>query len=233
MGPERKNAAVRKVVRILLGAMAGLGSFLLVYGLAACVLPLIGVHRDYAPPDVGETVYIRSNGVHTDIILPLRSPGKDWSADVPFRNTVSGDTAFTHVAFGWGDKGFYLETKEWADLKASTALKAAFGLSGSAMHVTFCQRPVLDERCRSVVVDQGTLQRLTTAVLSGFALEPDGTTQWIADRHYEHNDAFYEGVGRYGLFFTCNTWANSALKDAGLPGALWTATAGGILRQYP
>ena len=224
---------LRKVLRIMGKALLGLLGFILCYGLAVWLLPMNGANTDYSGPESGELVYIRSNGVHTDIILPLRSAAKDWSVELPFSNTASDDSAFTHVAFGWGDKGFYLETKEWADLKASTALKAMFGLSGSAMHVTFCQVPQVNERCRSVRVDAATLQRLTAKVDAGFARDNEGGPQWIADRHYEQDDAFYEGTGRYGLFFTCNTWANSVLKDCSLPAAAWTATAGGILRQYP
>lgn len=221
------------MLRLLVRTGASLLVFLLLYALAIWLLPLIRVNTDFREAERGVPVFVRSNGVHTDVILPLRGPAKDWSVYLPFANTASKDTAFTHVAFGWGDKGFYLETKEWADLKASTALKAAFGLSGSAMHVTFCQRPELDERCRSILVYPDTLRRLTAAVASGFAVDADGKPMCIIDRHYERNDAFYEGTGRYGLFFTCNTWANSVLKDAGLPAAFWTATDKGILRQYP
>lgn len=224
---------LRKVLRIVGKALLVLLGSILCYGLAAWLLPMIGTNTDYIEPATGEVVYIRSNGIHTDIIFPLRGPAKDWSAELPFANTVSNDCTFTHVAFGWGDKGFYLETKEWADLKASTALKAAFGLSGSAMHVTFCQMPQVNERCRAVRVNAATLQQLTERVNAGFTVGTDGSPRWIKDRHYDQNDSFYEGSGRYGLFFTCNTWANSVLKDCGLPAATWTATAGGILRQYP
>ena len=224
---------LRKVLRNMGKALLGLLGFILCYGLAAWLLPLVSANTDYSGPATGELVYIRSNGVHTDIILPLRSAAKDWSTELPFANTVSDDSTLTHVAFGWGDKGFYLETKEWADLKASTALKATFGLSGSAMHVTYCQLPQVNDRCRAVRVDAATLLHLAERVEAGFAHRTDGSPQWIADRHYEQNDAFYEGTGRYGLFFTCNTWTNSVLKECGLPAATWTATAGGILRQYP
>ncbi len=223
---------LRRILRVLGKATLALLSFIACYCLAAWLLPMVGANTDHAEPGMGELVYIRSNGVHTDVILPLRSAAKDWSADLPFTNTVSDDSAFTHVAFGWGDKGFYLETKEWADLKASTALKAAFGLSGSAMHITFCGTPQVNEQCRAVLVSSATLQLLTAKVDAGFARDLEGRPQWIVDRHYEQDDAFYEGTGRYGLFFTCNTWANSVLKDCGLPAAAWTATAGGILRHY-
>lgn len=225
--------AARCTIRLVGRGLLGLLTLVLLYGLAAWLLPLIGVNTDYREPAAGTAVFLRSNGVHTDIILPLRGAARDWSHDLSFSHTAAGDSAFSHVAFGWGDKGFYLETKEWADLKASTALKAAFGLSGSAMHVTFCDTPEVNERCRSVRVDEVTLQRLTDVISAGFRREQNGRPIWIAHRNYEQHDAFYEGSGHYGLFFTCNTWANSALERAGLPAALWTATAAGILRQYP
>jgi hypothetical protein len=53
-----------------------------------------------------------------------------------------------YLAFGWGDKGFYLNTPEWADLKVSTALNAAFGLSSSAIHSTFYKKLRENETCK-------------------------------------------------------------------------------------
>lgn len=223
---------VRTSLRILGRVLLGVLVCIICYALAIWLLPLIPVNNDFQEAPNGTMIYIRSNGVHTDVVLPLRSAAKDWSAELPFANTASGDSNATHVAFGWGDKGFYLETKEWADLKASTAFNAAFGLSGSAMHVTHCDEPVEGEMCLAVRVSDAMLQCLTTHVESGFAKGTDGKPVWIAHRYYESNDAFYEGTGSYGLFFTCNTWTNSVLKDCGLPAALWAAFDGGILRQY-
>lgn len=51
----------------------------------------------------------------------------DWSQKIPFSQTKGKSTDFNYIAFGWGDKGFYLDTPTWADLKFSTAFKAAFG----------------------------------------------------------------------------------------------------------
>lgn len=224
---------LRCMARMIGRALLGLVSLILVYALAAWLLPYFGSNRGHQEPATGEAIFIRSNGVHTDLILPIQSAEDDWATVLPFAHTRSGDSAFTHVAFGWGDKGFYLETKEWADLKVSTALKAAFGLSGSAMHVTYCDRPGVDAHCRTILVDAMTLDTLNALIMEGFTPAAGGGPRWIPGHQYEQHDAFYEGSGRYGLFFTCNTWANSVLKQAGLPAALWTATADGILRHYP
>ena len=219
---------LRWALRSLLGILLFAGA----YVLAAWILPMISVNKDYQEPEDGHLIFIRSNGVHTDLVLPLTSTTKDWRMLLPFANTASGDSTHDHVSFGWGDKGFYLETKEWADLKVSTAFKAAFGLSGSAMHVDFSQKPTVNDQCRAIRVSEATLALVSEQVEAGFSLGADTRPVWIPGRYYGSNDSFYEGTGSYGLFFTCNTWANSVLKNCGLPAALWTATDGGILRQY-
>ena len=43
---------------------------------------------------------------------------------------------------------------------------------------------------------------------------------------------FYEAKGSYSLFYTCNSWANQALKAANQKAALHTLTDTGIFRHY-
>src|ERR1051325_6241911 len=74
------------------------------------------------------TIFLRTNGVHTDVVLPVRTEYKDWSRSISYKNTRSGDSLFDYLAFGWGDREFYLETPTFADLKPGTALRAVFGL---------------------------------------------------------------------------------------------------------
>ena len=42
-----------------------------------------------------------------------------------------------YVAFGWGDRAFYLETPQWRDMKVATAFKAVAGLGDTVIHATF------------------------------------------------------------------------------------------------
>jgi hypothetical protein len=86
-------------------------------------------------PDV--TVYILGNGIHTDVVVPVKTAYKDWSQGILYKNTRGNDTSLQYLAIGWGDKDFYLKTPHLADLTFSTAFNAAFGLSSSAMHTTF------------------------------------------------------------------------------------------------
>jgi hypothetical protein len=52
------------------------------------------------------------------------------------------------------------------------------------------------------------------------------------DAVYGKYDVFYEANGSYSLFYTCNSWANQALKSANQKAALWTISDSGIFRHY-
>ena len=70
-------------------------------------------------------IYVQSNGIHTDLCLPVKTNLMDWNefiAPEPYGH--SGQYDF--ISIGWGDKGFFLDTPTWAELKVSTALNAAF-----------------------------------------------------------------------------------------------------------
>jgi Protein of unknown function (DUF2459) len=41
-------------------------------------------------PDV--TVYILGNGIHTDVVVPVKTAYKDWSQGILYKNTRANDT---------------------------------------------------------------------------------------------------------------------------------------------
>ncbi|HKC69472.1 MAG TPA: TIGR02117 family protein, partial [Bacteroidia bacterium] len=175
---------------------------------------------------------ILSNGVHTDIVLPIICEGTDWSRLIKFEHTLAKDTAMKYIAFGWGDKGFYLETPEWADLKARVAFKAMFYLGQSAMHTTFYKEMHEDERCVKIAISREAFEQLKTYIINRFQLSENGNVMHIKNHSYGDYDAFYEAKGSYGLFYTCNTWVNNGLKSCGQKACLWTPFDKGIFYQY-
>lgn len=179
------------------------------------------------------TIYIKSSSVHTDILLPVKSDLKDWSKSILYKHTRTGDTAFNYIAFGWGDKGFYLETPTWNDLKASTAFKAAFWLSSSAVHTTYFKTPKEGKNCVKLEISAEQYQRLICFIEKSMQLNNAGAPLAISyAKPYGDHDAFYEAKGRYSLFHTCNTWANNALKACGQKACWWTPFSTGIRYQY-
>ena len=88
------------------------------------VVGLIPVNNDFVSSEDGIKLYVVSNAVHADIIVPTTTSVVDWYAtfgNAKFTKDVSDQS---HVAFGWGDRGFFLETETWDDLKLSTAANA-------------------------------------------------------------------------------------------------------------
>lgn len=209
-------------------------AFLLLYTLSAFCLSRISVNRNstvIAKNDV--KIYIMTNGVHTDLVLPVRNQIRDWSKSIKFENTSGKDSTAKFIAFGWGDKGFYLKTPTWADLKVSTAFSAAFALGESALHTTFHKEIKEDASCKALTISYNQYQKLVEYIESSFAYSEDGTfIHIVTEANYGSNDAFYEAVGSYSLLKTCNTWANSGLKACGQKASLWTPFDTGIFYHY-
>lgn len=203
-----------------------------VYLIAAFTVPAIGVPAEKVTgKDI--TIYILTNGVHTDIVVPLRTADKDWSQEISSKNVIKPDTNATLVAFGWGDKGFYLNTPTWAELKFSVAFKAAFGLSSSAMHTTFYKNLRENSSCKKIDISREQYARLIDYIENSIKLDSTGHVINIkTTANYGDHDAFYEAKRRYNFFYTCNTWANNALKACGQKACLWTPRDRPIFDKY-
>ncbi len=222
--------------KIFLGIAKAVGvvlSLVLVYVLAALLLPFLEVPaKPTSEPKTIET-YILTNGVHTDIVVPMVSAEMDWRTAVPFKNTKSQRTDFQYLSIGWGDKGFYLDTPEWSDLKFSTAVKAAFWLGESAMHCTFYDTMSENDQCKKMMLTETQYRDLVQFITNKFDRDQQGNFILIpTDAVYGEDDAFYEAKGSYNFLETCNTWTNNGLKAAGQKAALWTATDFGIFQHY-
>lgn len=216
------------VIYIILTPILLVGLYLLsAYGLSRITVAAEPSENDTIP------LYILTNGVHTDLVMPVRTSQIDWSQSVLFANTVGKDTTAQWIAFGWGDKGFYLETPTWADLKFSTAFKAATGLSTAAIHATYYRSLREGDDCIRTSIDSAKYARLIAYIQQSFKRDDKGQIMHIVtNANYGRTDAFYEAKGSYSLFHTCNTWANSGLKASGQRACFWTPFDKGIFYQY-
>ena len=176
--------------------------------------------------------YIVTNGVHTDLVLPLENVIKNWNEVVSYQHTKSKSSNYMLVAFGWGDKGFYLNTPTWNDLTFKTAFSAGFGLSTTAIHTTFYNNLTPSENCVKIKLSPEQYKQLVHYIEQSFQLENNKAIIISTEANYNDNDVFYEALGTYHLFKTCNTWANNGLKAAQKKAALWTPFDSGIFYHY-
>ena len=223
---------MKKILKYAVRVLLTFFLLILLYLVCALVLSWLTVSAKPDPnPEV--TVFLETNGVHVDLVMPVRTSDVDWSRQILYQNTRSRDSTLPWVAIGWGDKEFYLKTPPWSDLKFSTAFKAMFGLSPSAVHATFCDTPRISDQCVKLKMSDAQYHRLVAFIENSLQHDSLGNPIVVPTTvRYDNNDAFYEAKGSYNLFHTCNTWANDALKASGQKACWWTPFDKGIFYQY-
>lgn len=232
--PRNPRPRWRRWVRRTLWAGLGCVVFLVLYAVVFLATGAIPVNRDHVEPAEGVPIWVFASDVHTDLIVPVRHAVHDWSDEFPVEDfTTVGACFTTHIVFGWGDRGFYLEAGEWNELRLSTALVALSYCGRSAMHVAYMTLPATTDRQRRVVLTPAQYQDLVHYIRASFARDAQGRARRIPAYSYTESDAFYEGVGRYGLFYSCNTWTNGALRQAGVRTSLWAVFPHSIHQHLP
>ncbi|QMW22603.1 TIGR02117 family protein [Sandaracinobacteroides saxicola] len=209
----------------LLRALAAACALLLLALVGGAVIPQNAGWRQ-AP--AGVTVHLASNGVHAYLVLPLVTAGADWRAlvrDGHFRGAPAGQQ---WLAFGWGERDFYLNTPTWADARVDRILSAALGSDRTLVHVDRLAAPEgvpirLSPAQYAVLVD---------VLAASFARGSAGDVQPLPGAGYGADDAFYVARGRYSALRTCNQWVRDALASAGVRVGLWTPLEPGLMWRF-
>jgi uncharacterized protein (TIGR02117 family) len=232
MNPRQRKRWRHRIGLGMALVTTGLAAVLVLYGLAAMVFGLIPVNRSYAPTPDGIDVYLRSNGVHVDLVVPLEAAGVDWRIRMPTNalGLVPGITET--LAFGWGDRGFYLATPTWADVRVSTALRALTGVGTTVLHVEATTVPK-GPATRHVTLSAAQYRRLAQFIESSFRRDGTGAAIILPGAHYGLHDAFFESTGHYSAFETCNEWTRQGLVTAGVRAPMWSPFQKALLYQLP
>jgi len=201
----------------------------LLYIFAALIGGLIPVNADWIESDDGINVYVANNGVHADLVLPAKAQGLDWLPLLPKSDMADVPANAEWIAFGAGERRVYLETPTWGDLSFRTA---AIALTGGerVMHVEWVQDPAYAARAIRLTPEQ--YRRLWAAIRAGFELDAEGKPIRIDHPGYGPHDAFYRGTGKANAIHTCNQWAASRLRLAGVKAPLWSPFVQGLVWRY-
>ena len=197
-------------------------TLLVLYIVCAGIFTVIPSNIFSKQPEKGITIYIKSNGVHTDFLLPLENNFYDWREKISVEDFTPDTSQNQWIAFGWGNKDFYLNTPEWSDLKVSTAINALFTPSATAMHVSLSHDAIREDKStKKIILTEEQYLILCQYIFNSFQKDEEGNFILLNSHYANINDNFYEAEGRYHLFNTCNNWTNSGLKTVGVKTALW------------
>lgn len=212
-----------RAVRGLAWLAGGLLAVPLAYFAAAAILGAIPANIGWQQAERGITIFVRTNGVHTWIMMPKVTAIADWRPYAPpghLRDPRYG--AGSHIAVGYGNREFYLNTRTWSDLSVATAFYAFFGDGPTLLHVEHDHDPRPNEWQRPIVLRPAEYRRLADFIRARFQLDREGRTIPVLGRGYGPADMFYEANGGYSFVLTCNEWTGRALRAAGVRTGLWT-----------
>lgn len=224
------GVAKRRAATILLRIALLLIALPLTYFLTALILGLAPANVAWREPARGVTIYVRTNGVHTWIVMPKVNAIMDWRAFVPgehLRDPRWGNA--DHIAVGYGNREFYLNTPTWSDLSLNRAFHAAFGGGPTLLHVEHEHQPQADEWQRPITITPEQYRRLVNYVGARFQRDSNGATMPLMGRGYSQWDMFYEAEGGYSFVLTCNEWTGRALRAAGIRTGVWTPFSQSIM----
>jgi len=166
-------------------------------------------------------VWVVSHGWHTGLVVPAG----DIQARMPALQARFREVGY--LEFGWGDKAFY----QAEEITAGMVIQASLWPTAAVMHVAAVPGDA------AAFFPQSEVHRLCLAaagydallrfIAGSFRTAGDGGPAPLGRGRYG-NSRFYEAVGDYTLFNTCNTWTAKGLRSAGFdvePAAMSTASS--------
>jgi uncharacterized protein (TIGR02117 family) len=161
-------------------------------------------------PASGRSVWVMSNGWHSEIILyrtdipPDRIPER---AEYPEAQ---------YFAFGWGDARYYPARTPTATM----AIRAIAVPTPAVMHMTAItthpRRYYVEAEVLRLPIDEKGLVALAAYIHDSFE-RGGGVAAVKTGPGLYRRSGFYHATGSFHLFNTCNTWTSAGLMAAGLP----------------
>jgi len=194
------------------------------YIIIALILTSITIDRNTENQVSDKTIYLHTNGVHLDIIIPKKN------IDSVLLQGIKREPSDTYIAFGWGDENFYINTPTWGDLTFKNGFKAMFLKSSTLVHIT--RYTSIRSDWIAIKVSNDELEKLNTYLQNTFITNETGMKVILDNQGYSSIDDFYKAKGSYSCFKTCNSWVNAGFKQSGLKSCLWTPFDFGLIHKY-
>ncbi len=194
------------------------------YLLVSLILTYIPVNNDNDITKNDHSIYLSSNGVHLEIIIPKKNLNPLILDGLKFEDQEQ------FFSFGWGDRIFYVETPTWGDLTFVNGFRALFVNTSTLIHVTRYSKTQKD--WAEIKISSVQLEKMNSYISKTFQLDSYGNKVLLPGLGYFKNDDFYEATGNYNCFRTCNSWVNTGLKQSGIKACLWTPYDFRLLKMH-
>ena len=152
---------LKKILKLILGVLA----IPVIYLLISFMLTSITVNDKDVISNIKKNIYLNTNGVHLDIIIPVSEIEDKLINGLKMKDEK-------YLSFGWGDENFYLNTPTWNDLTFKNAFNALFLNSNTLIHLTKYTRK--NSEWIVVPLNEKQLSKLNQYILNSFQLNEEG-----------------------------------------------------------
>lgn len=177
-------------------------------------------------------VCINNDGMHTNIVLPVKNKIIDWNQFINISMIGKNRTDnYKYLTFGWGDRDFYIQTPTFAELNIVTAFKALFLPTPSTILVQGFSHIPQNRETKCVKVTKTDYLQLTQFIQNTFEFNSQNQPIIIADGHL-FSSGFYAAKGSYSILRTCNNWTAEALRKANVDTPLWAGLSSSVMLHF-
>ncbi|MDY8134450.1 DUF2459 domain-containing protein [Aquimarina sp. 2201CG5-10] len=210
-------------MRIAKKALKVLGIILMfpiLYLVVSLAFTYITVNNEKQDIEKEHTIYLSSNGMHLEIIIPKTILSPTLLDGLYHNNDV-------FFSFGWGDRNYYIKAATSLDFTTIDRYKAAFINTPALLHVSRYRTQRND--WLPIKMTSVQLIKINTYIQDTFKTHQGNNKIILPGISYGTYDNFYEANGNYNGFNTCNTWVNTGLKQSDTKACLWTPFDFGLL----
>ncbi len=176
----------------------------------------------------GIPIYIYNTGIHTDILVPAKTKIWDWQQYLNLKLIANPSVSINYLAFGFGDRAYFLETYTGTSLPITTTFKALFLPTPSAMRVLAYRNIPQQYEIKCVIITQSNYLMLMEFINDSFQFDAQGNRRSLTiDPNYRVG--FYAAKSSYSILRACNDWTAEALRLAGVKTPLWSGLSSSIM----
>ncbi len=161
--------------------------------------------------------------LHADFAFPVNDSLKARLAFLSGTGFPLEHPDLRYITVGWGSKAFYTTAGTYSDIEATAVFKAVTGDAAVMRFVGAGDLSQLPDTV-SLRLTQPQYEQLLNRILTDLKTN-SGRPDWMQGESIGAGDAFYEAKGHFNIFNPCNQWANTVLRDVGVPLGVWTPTA--------
>ncbi len=184
---------------------------------------------NYSAKNGNIPIYVYNSGIHTDILVPIKTPLWNWQQRIDLKSIAADTNSLKYLAFGFGDRSYFLETSQGAPPKFSTIFNALFLPTPPAMRLlAYRNIPQKYSKIKCLKISNFNYLNLVNFLDNSFQLDSKNKKSFIK-KIPNYRGAFYEAKGTYSLLRACNDWTAEALRTAEINTPLWSSLSSAIM----